>query len=198
MHLLTLGLNHNTAPLAVRERVSFAGDALPEAICKLRHRLAEHASEAAILSTCNRTEVYCVTEQPALAKNQIASWFDQSGAPKRSGDVPEIAPHLYALPDGASVRHAFRVASGLESMILGEPQILGQMKQAARAAQDAGSMGSMLHQLFQRSFTVAKQVRSSTGLAPIQPRWRPLLSSWQNVSSVRSIRHGCCLLVPAR
>jgi glutamyl-tRNA reductase len=162
VHLLTLGLNHTTAPLAVRERISFAGDALPKAILNLQGQLAPHASETAILSTCNRTEVYCVTKQPELAQAQIAGWLDRASEPSRPSQREAIAPYLYALPDDASVRHAFRVACGLESMVLGEPQILGQMKQAARVAHEAGSMGTMLHQLFQRSFTVAKQVRSST------------------------------------
>ncbi len=117
---------------------------------------ANVAPEATILSTCNRTEVYCASNIPAL--EHTLAWL------ARSGGVPAEAlrTHTYILEGDQAARHAFRVASGLDSMVLGEPQILGQMKDAVRAAEDAGAMGSTLHQLFQRSFAVAKEVRSST------------------------------------
>jgi glutamyl-tRNA reductase len=151
MSLFALGLNHQTAPLAVRERVVFHVERLREALVEIRRGLA---SEAAILSTCNRTELYLSGEQPGA----VAEWLARFHR-LRPG---ELSPYLYTLPRERAVRHAFRVASGLDSMVLGEPQILGQMKQAARAAESAGTLGTLLHKLFQRSFAVAKEVRSTT------------------------------------
>ena len=155
MAVWALGLNHNTAPLDLRGRFAFALDQIAPALAGLRQSHARHP-EAAILSTCNRTEVYCASDN--LQIDHTLGWL------ARSGDVPADAlrEHTYVLQDGQAARHAFRVASGLDSMVLGEPQILGQMKSAVRAAEDAGALGSTLNQLFQRSFAVAKQVRSST------------------------------------
>jgi glutamyl-tRNA reductase len=159
MHLLTLGLNHVTAPLSLREKVAFPGDALRDAVGDLRSQLHAVLPETAILSTCNRTEIYCATPEPAAAHGAIARWMsDRNGL----GAAARLSEHLYALPDNEAVRHAFRVASGLDSMVLGEPQILGQMKDAARIAQEADALGTHLHQLFQRTFAVAKEVRSHT------------------------------------
>ena len=125
---------------------------------RLREALSEvtraQASEAAILSTCNRTELYLATGEPHAA----ATWF----AEYHSLSPDTLSPYLYTLPSDHAVRHAFRVASGLDSMVLGEPQILGQMKDAVREAQAAGTLGTVLHKLFQRSFAVAKEVRSTT------------------------------------
>lgn len=151
MSLYALGLNHQTAPLAVRERVVFHVERLREALAEIKRDLVQ---EAAILSTCNRTEVYLSGDQPAA----VAQWLAQYHrfAPG------ELKPYLYTLPSELAVRHAFRVASGLDSMVIGEPQILGQMKEAARAAESAGTLGTVLHRLFQRSFAVAKEVRSTT------------------------------------
>jgi glutamyl-tRNA reductase len=156
--LLTLGLNHHTAPIALREKVSFSPESLPEALKAVRARLPRLISETAILSTCNRTEIYCHTSAPEEAKPALLEWLHSN----QGVTAQELTQHLYSLPDQQAVRHAFRVASGLDSMVLGEPQILGQMKDAARAAQQAKSMGTMLNQLFQRSFAVAKEVRTST------------------------------------
>jgi len=112
--------------------------------------------ETAILSTCNRTEIYCAADAPAM--DHTMHWLANSG-----GVAPELLrQHSYLLQDGSVARHAFRVASGLDSMVLGEAQILGQMKNAVRAAETAGALGTTLNQLFQRSFAVAKEVRSST------------------------------------
>ncbi len=158
MHLLTLGLNHQTAPLRLREQVSFPGEALRAALSELRQRLHPTAPESAILSTCNRTEIYCATPEPEAAQAAIAGWLDS----RHRIEGGALHSHLYSLPNGEAVRHAFRVASGLDSMVLGEPQILGQMKEAMRVAHGAGSLGANLHQLFQRSFAVAKEVRSTT------------------------------------
>jgi len=151
MSIHALGLNHQTAPLAVRERVVFHVERLREALAEVKRGFA---AEAAILSTCNRTELYLDHGEPAAAAQWLAQYH--SVAPD------ELAQYLYTLPGDRAVRHAFRVASGLDSMVLGEPQILGQMKEAARAAESAGTLGTVLHRLFQRSFAVAKEVRSTT------------------------------------
>ncbi|MEI7447166.1 MAG: glutamyl-tRNA reductase [Burkholderiales bacterium] len=159
MHLLTLGLNHHTAPLSLREKVAFPGDALRDALSDLRGQLKTLVPESAILSTCNRTEIYCATPDPHDAQAEIARWMADRN---RIGAPSVLLEHLYARPDDQAVRHAFRVASGLDSMVLGEPQILGQMKDAARVAQEADALGTHLHQLFQKTFAVAKDVRSQT------------------------------------
>ncbi len=130
--LYALGLNHQTAPLGVRERVAFATQSLARALSAMKD--VGLATEAAILSTCNRTDLYFEGEQPDAAVQWLAHYH--SFAPG------ELAQYLYTLPGDQAVRHAFRVASGLDSMVLGEPQILGQMKDAARAAESAGTRKS--------------------------------------------------------
>jgi glutamyl-tRNA reductase len=152
MTLFALGLNHQTAPLAIREKVAIATDALSRAVGELTRE--RPVKEAAILSTCNRTEIYVSAEQPRLAAEWLAEYHHLPPA--------ELGPYLYTLPEEQAVRHAFRVASGLDSMVLGEPQILGQMKDAVRAAESAGTLGTTLHKLFQKSFAVAKEVRTTT------------------------------------
>ena len=154
MQLFALGINHHTAPLAVREKVAFLPEQLPQALNDLLR--AKPVREAAILSTCNRTELYCAAEQPAM----VADWL----AGYHALPVEKISPYLYTFPQRDAVRHLFRVASGLDSMVLGEPQILGQMKQAERGAGEAGTLGTLLSKLFQRSFAVAKEVRSTTAI----------------------------------
>jgi glutamyl-tRNA reductase len=155
MAVWALGINHTTAPLDLRGRFAFALDQIQPTLQSFRTSLSRHP-EAAIISTCNRTEVYCAGEQPEL--DHTLEWLAGSGG------VPAAAlrSHVYTLQDGLAARHAFRVASGLDSMVLGEPQILGQMKDAVRAADEAGALGTTLNQLFQRSFAVAKEVRTST------------------------------------
>ena len=152
MQLFAFGINHQTAPLDVREQIAFNIDAMEPALRDLVGQGA--AKEATILSTCNRTEVYCSTHKPAQIVNWLASYHELQ--PR------EIEPYLYTLPHEQAVKHAFRVASGLDSMVLGEPQILGQMKQAVRYAEQAGTLGFLLHKLFQRTFSVAKDVRTQT------------------------------------
>ena len=151
--LFTLGLNHTTAPLDVREKVVFAPDACARRAAR-PHR-ARRVKEAAILSTCNRTEVYFAGDdpEPVAAGSRLPRPAAQS-----------LAPYVYTLPREKAVTHAFRVASGLDSMVLGEPQILGQMKQAVRTAESAGSLGLVLNRLFQRTFAVAKDVRTQTDI----------------------------------
>ena len=162
MALLTLGLNHNTAPVALREKLAFpTKEAIGTALSDLRAHLRSLAPEAAILSTCNRTEIYCKTDAPDEAGQALTEWIGRHRGVDGEGNLAE---HLYLLPNQGAVRHAFRVASGLDSMVLGEPQILGQMKTAARVAQDSNMLGSHLHQLFQRSFSVAKEVRTQTAI----------------------------------
>jgi len=162
VQLLALGLNHQTAPLALRERVAFVPDEVGSAIANLRDRLAARdageVTEAAIVSTCNRTELYCAAQEPEAAGVALAEFI----ASAKHLDSGEIRRASYVLPQTNAVRHAFRVASGLDSMVIGEPQILGQMKQAEKLAREAGGMGPLLHHLFQRTFAVAKEVRSTT------------------------------------
>ena len=155
MSVFALGLNHSTAPLDLRGRFAFAPEQLAPALKAFRDRL-QRVSEVAIVSTCNRTEVY-VAANRALVSPAV-DWLASVG-----GVAPHtLREHAYVLEGSAAARHAFRVASGLDSMVLGEPQILGQMKLAVREAQIAGTLGGSLHQMFQRSFAVAKEVRTST------------------------------------
>ena len=155
MAVWALGINHNTAPLDLRGRFAFAVDQIAPTLQALRHSFSRHP-EAAIISTCNRTEIYCAGEAHQL--DQTLDWLAGSGGVSPA----QLRSHTYTLEDSHAARHAFRVASGLDSMVLGEPQILGQMKDAVRAAEDAGALGATLNQMFQRSFAVAKEVRTST------------------------------------
>ena len=155
MAVWALGINHTTAPLDLRGRFAFAIDQIAPTLQALRQSFSHHP-EAAIISTCNRTEIYCAGE--AHQPDHTLDWLAHCG-----GVSPAVLrSHIYTLEDSQAARHAFRVASGLDSMVLGEPQILGQMKDAVRAAEDAGALGTTLNQMFQRSFAVAKEVRTST------------------------------------
>jgi glutamyl-tRNA reductase len=155
MAVWALGINHTTAPLDLRGRFAFALEQIQPTLHGLREAMGRRP-EAAILSTCNRTEIYCAGEQQDIERT--LDWMAHSG-----GVTPSLLrSHAYQLRDGLVARHAFRVASGLDSMVLGEAQILGQMKDAVRAADQAGALGTTLNQLFQRSFAVAKEVRSAT------------------------------------
>ncbi|MDR2924794.1 MAG: glutamyl-tRNA reductase [Azoarcus sp.] len=154
MQLFALGLNHHTAPLAIRERVAFGPGCLPHALAELAD--GQTVCEAAILSTCNRTELYFAGNEPQCAADWLARYHRLP--------LGEISPYLYSHPEREAVRHVFRVASGLDSMVLGEPQILGQVKEAARQAEEAGTLGVLLHRLFQSTFAVAKEVRSTTAI----------------------------------
>ncbi len=152
MSLVVVGINHRTAPVEVRERVVFEPTRLPEALRELRSLPA--VSESVIVSTCNRTEIYCVTEAGA---GELGDWlqsYHQLGA--------SIHHCLYRHEDTEAVNHVFSVASGLDSLVLGEPQILGQLKDAYRAAQEVGTTGPALNRLFQAAFSVAKRVRTQT------------------------------------
>ena len=153
MQLYTIGVNHTTAPIAIRENVAFSDANLRHALSDLT---AQNVAEAAILSTCNRTEIYV---QSATAE-PIVRWLAQY----HKLEISSVLPYTYTLSDQEAVKHAFRVASGLDSMVLGEPQILGQFKQSVKIAQDAGTLGTLLHKLFQRTFEVAKEVRTNTDI----------------------------------
>ena len=155
MTVWALGLNHTSASLDLRSRFAFASEQVGNALSNLRESMAGD-TEATILSTCNRTEVYCAGSQHQTERTM--QWLADLG--QVSSEV--LRAHTYCLRDEQVARHAFRVASGLDSMVLGEPQILGQLKGAVRLASEAGAVGTTLNQLFQRSFSVAKEVRSST------------------------------------
>ncbi len=151
-HIFTLGINHQSAPVAIRERMAFPPELLVPALRELVQ--LPGVSEGAILSTCNRTEIYCHASTP----NAISRWLMQYHAL----DSQHVEPYFYQHADGTAVKHAFRVASGLDSMVIGEPQILGQVKEAVRTARESGTLGLLLDKLFQTTFSVAKEVRSTT------------------------------------
>lgn len=153
MQLYTIGVNHTTAPIEIRENVAFGADSIRKALSDLTNK---KAAEAAILSTCNRTEIY-VQSADALP---VMGWL----ADYHQLDLNHIQPYTYTLANQEAVKHAFRVASGLDSMVLGEPEILGQFKLSVKLAQEAGTLGTHLHQLFQRTFEVAKEVRTNTDI----------------------------------
>jgi len=152
MTLLALGINHQTAPVSLRERVAFADDALAAALASLK-ALAS-VREVALLSTCNRTELYAVADDEGRA---LGEWLAQ-----HEDDANDLQAYLYWHYDANAVRHLFRVATGLDSLVLGEPQILGQVKHAWAAARTAGSLGSQLDRLFQHAFVTAKRARTDT------------------------------------
>lgn len=156
MALITLGLNHKTAPIDIRERLTFGPDIIVAALRSLTEQ--PEIEEAVILSTCNRTELYCTHNRSS--REQICKWLGEF-----HGLEPEtISPFLYHHQDQECVRHLLKVASGLDSMVLGEPQILGQVKQAFQTANDASTSGKFLGRLFQHTFSVAKQVRTDTAI----------------------------------
>jgi len=154
MHVLSIGLNHTTAPVEVRERAAVAAEHLDDALKDIAK--CQGIAEATILSTCNRTEVYC---QVPSANTDIASdWLCDFHQLNRQ----DVAPYIHRFTGQGAVQHAFRVASGLDSMVIGEPQILGQMKTAFATAHKNGNTGKILNRLFQHTFSVAKDIRTST------------------------------------
>lgn len=163
MSLFSLGLNHTTAPVDIREQVVFDTSGLDQALASLGSMPGIH--EAAIVSTCNRTEIYCAVDSPEARDPEIVDWFH--GWHGQSAD--SIEPCLYRHYNEDAVSHLMRVACGLDSMILGEPQITGQLKSAWRAAVDTGAIGSELGRLFQHAFSVSKEVRTDTaiGASPV-------------------------------
>ncbi len=155
MQLFAFGVNHTTASVELRERVSFSSDQVSRALLELREQT--QVKEAVILSTCNRTEVYCALREQA---GEVVNWFGHY----HGISLTRLNNHLYTYSDMPMVRHLLRVACGLDSMVLGEPQILGQLKAAYHAAQQQGVVGTLLSRLFQHSFAVAKQVRTDTAI----------------------------------
>ena len=161
MALIALGLNHLNTPLALREKVAFAPETTPQALSDLTRQPG--VNEALILSTCNRTELY--VDIDAGAERVARQWLTaQHGLTEQRVDE-----FLYLHADDAAVRHLFRVATGLDSLVLGEPQILGQVKDAYRAARNAGSLRAPMERLLQQTFAVAKRVRTDTriGASPV-------------------------------
>ena len=154
--LITLGLNHKTTPLELRERLAFTPQTLPDALSSLRK--LKNINEAVIVSTCNRTELYCAVNNDE--DQSIIDWFSHYHGLESS----MISDHLYTYHHKETIRHAMSVTCGLDSMVLGEPQIAGQMKDAYSSAQKQGSLGRLLGKLFQHAFTVAKQVRTDTAI----------------------------------
>jgi glutamyl-tRNA reductase len=152
MPFSVLGLNHKTAPVALREKIAFSEERLLTALRTLRQEAG--VAEVVILSTCNRTEVYWAGSASGA---DLSNWLE-----RHHGNTLDLAPSLYVHREQQAVEHAFSVASGLDSMVLGEAQILGQLKDAYRVAQEAGSTGPTLNKLFQAAFSAAKRVRSET------------------------------------
>lgn len=164
MSLFALGINHQTAPVALRERVAFAGDALDAALAQLR--ALPPVREVALLSTCNRTELYAVCDDDGDA---LAHWLATHPGDDAALAGGSLQAYLYRHRDADAVRHLFRVATGLDSLVLGEPQILGQVKQAWASARAAGTLGGELDRVFQHAFVTAKRARSETriGNSPV-------------------------------
>lgn len=156
MTIWALGINHKTAPVALRERVAFDPASMSDILTSLRQ--LESVSEVVVLSTCNRTEIYCTADE--YCSEQVTHWLQQNHEIAQ-GDLDSS---LYALTDDEAVAHTMKVASGLDSLVLGEPQILGQMKSAFAFAQDAGTVGSELGRLFRQTFSIAKRVRTDTAI----------------------------------
>ena len=157
MSVVVVGVNHKTAPVALRERLAFTDQALAEPLAHLRHPAI---AELVVLSTCNRVEFYLQTSDPEAG---VAGCVDFL-ATYHNLPAAQFVSHLYQLHEAEAVRHLFRVASSLDSMVLGEPQILGQVKAAYLAARAAGRTGTVLTQLFERTLNVAKSVRNETGI----------------------------------
>jgi glutamyl-tRNA reductase len=154
MALHVIGLNHHSAPLEVREKLAFPPEHQAEALAALAAQPG--VAEAVLVSTCNRTEVYCRADDARKVREWLESEAGKNGL--------TLDSYLYCHSEDEAVRHAFRVASGLDSMVVGEPQILGQVKQSVRTAEGAGTLGALLNRLFQQTFSVAKQVRTETAL----------------------------------
>jgi glutamyl-tRNA reductase len=159
MHLLLVGISHRTAPIELRERVDFHARGLEHALRTLAAR-SRQGGELAVLSTCNRAELYVACDDVETARAELVSFVESF----HGVDAASLEPHVYHVVDIEAARHLFRVAAGLDSLVVGEPQILGQVKEAHGAARDAATAGPLLNRLFHSSFAVGKRVRSETGL----------------------------------
>jgi glutamyl-tRNA reductase len=158
MHLLLLGVSHKTAPVDLRERLDFSSRDLGAAVEALATRSS--AAESVVLSTCNRSEIYVASDDPFQAREDVTAFFSEY----HSLDPGAFTPHLFAHNDEAAARHLFRVAAGLDSLVVGEPQILGQVKDAFQTASERRCTGPILSKLFHWAFGVGKRVRSETAL----------------------------------
>lgn len=156
MSIWALGINHKTAPVDVRERVAFDPASMNMVLKDLQQ--LDCVSEVVVLSTCNRTEIYCTADD--RCPERISQWLHANHNIERS----VLDDSLYSLTDAVAVAHTMRVASGLDSLVLGEPQILGQMKSAFAVAQEAGTTGTELGRLFRQTFSIAKRVRTDTAI----------------------------------
>jgi len=161
MHLLLVGISHRTAPIELRERVDFQARGLENALRALASQSAGAAGEVALLSTCNRAELYVACEDVDAARTDLVSFVSRF----HGVDISALEPHVYHVADLEAARHLFRVAAGLDSLVVGEPQILGQVKEAHGAARQASTVGPLLNRLFHSSFAVGKRVRTETGLS---------------------------------
>lgn len=186
MSLLALGLNHHTAPVSIRERAVIDENNLTSALQNLKS--VSEVKEAAIVSTCNRTEIYCGIH--GSNAEPISEWMHDF----LNVSDQQFTPHLFAHADKSAVRHLMRVCSGLDSLVLGEPQILGQMKQAYRDASEVGTVGSELTQLFQSAFSVAKEVRTNTdiGTNPVSVAFAAVTLAKQIFANLED--HGALLI----
>jgi glutamyl-tRNA reductase len=158
MHLFLLGVSHRTAPVDLRERLDFSSRDLGAAVEALATRPS--AAESVVLSTCNRSEIYVASSDPERALEELTAFLSEY----HSMPASAFTPHLFSRDNDAAARHLFRVAAGLDSLVVGEPQILGQVKDAFQTAADHRCTGPMLSKLFHWSFVVGKRVRTETGL----------------------------------
>ncbi len=158
--IFIVGLNHRSAPIEVRESVAFEKSQITEALGRLRD--ISGVRESVILTTCNRVEVVAAAPETDRAMEAVRGFLDQQRSSSNNGNLTD---HLYTYRGADAVRHLFRVAASLDSMVVGEPQILGQLKEHYNLAQKTGNVGAVLHRLFHRSFFVAKRVRTETGIA---------------------------------
>ena len=166
MKLLNLGVNHHTAPVDIRESVAVSPEVLKDSLIDLRKYLQGSSSsnkpEVAILSTCNRMEIYCAANDTEYAENHLEDRAFEWLVAQNNVQKDDLRPYIYSAKESDAVKHAFRVGSGLDSMVLGEAQILGQMKKAIENANQVGTLGTYLKPLFNKTFSVAKVVRGST------------------------------------
>jgi glutamyl-tRNA reductase len=163
MNIVVIGLSHHSSPVELRERFAFAESKIPDALKTLRN--SGVVGEAVILSTCNRVEIYAATElEPSKAFSELKQFFAQQGETSSSPNQLELGEEIYAHAEPQSLHHLFKVASGLDSMVLGETEILGQLKQAYALAQAHKHTGAKLNKAFQRAFNVAKHIRTETNI----------------------------------
>ena len=158
MHLFLLGASHHSAPVDLRERIDFERRGMADALAGIAG--LDGVGEAVVLSTCNRSEIYTACEDAERARDRLTSFLSSF----HDVPEPELAPHLYGRSQGDVARHLFRVVSGLDSLVVGEPQITGQVKDSFAAASEWGFTGALLNRLFHHAFAAGKRVRAETGL----------------------------------